>query len=113
MTLPSNFDFKHLGEGQLYTAEYFDGKYVVSWNNPNHYGHGFTDYEKSYVEETISQGTWVIYKEPKPESQLVKSSLGLCNLISDKKDASQLISGELEALHLLRRLITRLLDDHS
>ena len=113
MTLPSNFQFKHLGRGELYTATYFDGQYIIGWGSGVRNTFGFTKHGKSYVEEVISEGTWVIYKEPKPESELVKTSLELCNFIHDKKDASELISGELEALHLLRRLITRLLDGRS
>ena len=112
MTLPSKFQFKHLGRGELYTATYFDGQYIISWSDVN--GKRETNtYLKTIVQGLVSLGDWVIHKEPKPESELVKTSLELCNFIHDKKDASELISGELEALHLLRRLITRLLDGRS
>lgn len=111
MTLPSSFYFKFPNVSIICTAEYFDGSYVVSW------GAKTTNekciYDKRVAVENVKSGRWIIHAEPKPESELVKTSLELCNFIHDKKDASKLISGELEALHLLRRLITRLLDDRS
>ena len=111
MTLPAKFKFRHMSRGVVYSAAVHGPSCTVTWSPQYPLDSGHTTYTTEMVRQYVVNGDWAILEEK--QTDLLKSSLALCTFIGEKKDASELVSGELEALHLLRRLITRLLDDRS
>ena len=114
MTLPEKFKFtSHDCHTFIYTAALArQGVYVVSWTED--FKRYVMLYSANDVKNYIQGNSWKIVVEPVNTNDSIKDvSDDLCILISEKEDASELSSKEAQALHLTRRLITRLLDDRQ
>jgi len=114
MTLPDKFKFtSHDCDTFIYTATLArQGVYVVSWTED--FKRRTFAYSVDDLKNYIQDNSWEIIVEPVNVKGSIKDvSDDLCILISEKEDASELSSKEVQALHLTRRLITRLLDDRQ
>lgn len=114
MTLPNKFKFtSHDCDTFIYTATLARKLvYVVSWTED--FKRHVTHYSLAEIENYLQNGSWKIIVEPVNAKDSIKDvSDDLCILISEKEDASELSSKEVQALYLTRRLITRLLDDRQ
>ena len=114
MTLPDKFKFtSHDCDTFIYTATLArQGVYVISWTED--FKRHVMPYPTNDVKNYIQDNSWEIIVEPVNAKDSIKDvSDDLCILISEKEDASELSSKEVQALYLTRRLITRLLDDRQ